>query len=119
MLQQVDSDTDARVIGRGSRRIHSVPLVRQVRLTRSPSPSKCDCHYRKHGLGAYFEVWSEVVGKVCRRCFAGLPAITDPRREYCDHGDPNPAKQKGYRERHPDAVFDNQVRYKGQFAADE
>ena len=92
----------------------------EVRLTESPSPAEYDRLFREFRLDRYFERWAAITkSRVCQHCYRPLPPETDARRRYCDDACRNSAKQRRYRERHPDRVFDAQVSYYSQFAKDE
>jgi len=49
--------------------------------------------------------------RVCPHCLTPIPDGADHRRRYCDESCRRAAKQKRYRERHPDRVIETQQRY--------
>lgn len=84
----------------------------RVTLTDGVSPSEYERLWREHDLDGYFRARAEVTGqRICLHCLRSLPNDASKQKRYCGELCRQAAKQKRFRERHPDRVIAIQERY--------
>lgn len=80
--------------------------------TRTLRPSEYASLWKEHQLEDYLQAWAAArQDRRCQNCFAPLTADADERRRFCGEKCRNAAKQRRYRERHPEAIERTQKSY--------
>jgi hypothetical protein len=79
-----------------------------VRSTRTLTPREYELLWKQYDLDRYLLTWSALRGE--KRCLHCLSQLFN-RRMYCNDKCRNAWKQKQYRRRHPEAIFETQRRY--------
>lgn len=84
----------------------------RVTLTDGVSPTDYEHRWREYDLEGYFQARAKLLAKrACLHCSRALPDGADQRKRYCNERCRQSAKQKRFRNRHPEKVIAINERY--------